>query len=326
MRILACGLLVACGGGSPNKPIVLLDSSFSDSAPDTAPLGTNVQLQTFGTAPLFLALRDGPTGTWAPLLPSATSFNVTKATYQLLAVCANGTAFETGIAAQAVADGMAFMPCFDGGSGGTPPTTVAITGQMAQAGSVWMYDSATGTNSPWNYTLQVTPDTHDLIAADATKIAIQRGLTITAAATEPTLDVEATGTAFDSQTIALTGLGNGTLANDVTWFTANEDVDRTGTGATVNAIPATLFDLTTDFEIVDITATDGTKSQGVQEFSQDATFETPVTLPPELSGVTFSNAMVQWTTLPSFDQFEFVVAAENYEVIQATTGYLGAAT
>jgi hypothetical protein len=331
MRLLAPLVLVTACGGTSDKPVVLLDAMRADSsipidaidAPQSTPVGIN----TFGgTPPLLLAFRDGE-GLWAALDPAAQTFLVTQPTYELLAVCAQGAAFVTGIAAQAVSDGDVFMPCFSQSSGTAPPT-VAITGQMAQPGTVWMYESSAGTTSPWTYALDVTPGTHDFIAADAAKIAIIRNTSISIAGAGPNVDVDATGTAFDSQTFTLTNLGNGTVTNDVELGTAHEFITIPGTSATVPTLPMAVLDPATDFVLVDLTATDGLKTQSAQEFYQGS-FEPTVQLLPELTGVTFTNASATWTTLPStFDSASLQVTGTtgNIEEITATPAWLTGAT
>jgi len=326
MRALASLLvLAACGGGS-DHPIVFIDSSVDVGTAADAPSGTMINIQSFGGAPEILAVKSG-TGAWQALAPTATSFFATSATYQLLAVCQAGMFFETAIAARAVSDGDAFVPCFPFGSSTAPPTPVAITGQVAQAGGVWMGDTATGATSPWSYTLAVPPGAHDLIAANATKIAIQRDLAITVAATEPTVDVAQTGTAFESHGFVLTGLGTGdVVTHEVNWLTANEFAILTGTGAGVSTIPASLLASMTDLEVIDVYATNGMQKRTVEEFVS-GTVETTVTLLPPVTA-TFAGASALWTSLPTgFDSAALsVFGATNGENISATPAYLGAAT
>ncbi len=330
MRLLAPLVLLTACGGTSDKPVVLLDAMRADSgaAIDAVdgPSGTPIGINSFGGPPLFLAVRDGA-GVWVALDVSAQSFLVTQPTYELLAVCAEGTAFTTAIAAQATSDGDVFMPCFSQATS-TPPSTVAITGQMAQPGTVWMYGTAAGSTSPWTYQLAVTPGTHDFIAADAANFAITRNTSISVAGAGPNVDVDANGTPFDVQTFTLSGVGTGTVTNEVNWGTAHEFITIPGTSATVPTLPTALLDPNADFVFLDLTATDGLKTQNAEEFYQGS-FENTVQLLPELSGVAFTGASAAWSTLPTpFDSATLVVTGTtgNVEQITATPTWLTGAT
>jgi hypothetical protein len=94
-------------------------------------------------------------------------------------------------------------PCFSFHVG----PTVTVTGQMAQAGDVDMDRScASRATAPWSFALQVSPGTHDLIAAGGGAMAIRRELQIDAATTLPDLDLDlaAEGAALVSHPILIT--------------------------------------------------------------------------------------------------------------------------
>jgi hypothetical protein len=318
-------VLAACGGSSDKPPIVLIDSQLAVDAPPIVTGGTNVDLMSFGPAPLLLALRDGD-GAWTALPATASSFHVAKSTYELLAVCMAGTLHQTGIIQRAADDGSQQMPCFNFGSS-TAPNTVAITGMVAQPGSVFMYDTKSGTTSPWSYALDVTTGPHDLIAAGATKIAIQRGLNITVAAAEPTIDITATGTAYDQETMTVANVGAATLTSQVDWLTTNEFAQIAGTGANVNLIPDALLG-TQDFVVLDMVATNGKKTRTAEQFPSSSALVTDLTLLDELGTITYTGLSAQWTTLPPgiTDVSLQISSPQGFLGIDASPGFYGSKT
>src|SRR5262249_216043 len=120
----------------------------------------------------------------------------------------------------------------------TPPTTVAVTGHMTQAGTVVMQDTATSPTAGWDFTLNVAPITHDLVAFDATDMQIQRGLDITGAMTLPTMGVGANGAGMVPTALTINGRAAGdTVTAQLALETQHDFFELDETATSVNAPP-----------------------------------------------------------------------------------------
>jgi hypothetical protein len=261
--------------------------------------------------------------------------HVTNA-YEAVAVCslsALATNYDAEEVAATVDDGNQFMFCGSDGGGGTT-TTVAVTGTMNQAGKVMMYDSASGTSAPWNFSLQVPPGTHDLAAIGNQRMLLQRGISITAATALPTVDVVTNGAAMGSATLALTGTTPGeTVTSSLALFTTNEyiTVSETTDGS-VALPPASLID-SQDFEYLQVDSQNAahTSDRGVYVFGYDGT-SNAYTLPSALSGITYatpSGALTAtWSQLPTYTAVNLTVftnaAPYGQQHLVATKGWLDA--
>jgi len=88
--------------------------------------------------------------------------------------------------------------CSPASSQSTPPlpSTVSVTGQLAQGGRVMLADAASGADAGQPFTLRVAPGTYALYAVSSDHALIQRDLEITANTTLPPIDIDASGTAL----------------------------------------------------------------------------------------------------------------------------------
>ncbi|MEO6773338.1 MAG: hypothetical protein ABI467_09965 [Kofleriaceae bacterium] len=310
--VVVVGVLVlaACSNDAHHMTTVDVDapgmgsgSSHVDAPPQQG--GPNVvDLQVSGD-PDLIEYRDG-SGPWiVPVLAGqAYELHVTDA-YQVVLACSS-----TGVAGNedseqldaTFGDGAhQFMFCQSGGTT-TPPATLAVTGQMQQAGKV-MFGGVTksGTTSPWSFSLAVAMGPHDLVAFDATKMQITRDIAVDAAVALPAVDVGANGTAYTNATLSLTGLATGeTVQSESLLFTDNDYAQLSQTTDTsVVLAPAALLGQH-DFTELDAKVTNMAAGTFRSVWAYDNT-TTAFTLPPVLSGVTFGTAVpitAQWGTLP----------------------------
>ena len=300
-------LLVGCGGHSAVPDAGVLH----DASPDVVPQGPNLVTLDAGDGLSLIVYRDG-TGPWQ--VPQETSpgqyaLHVTN-DYEWLLVCTSGASFDAELQAATYADGASqFGFCF--ADGGAAPSTVPVTGQMAQAGIISMYDRATSSTPSWSFTLNVPPGTHDLVAVGVdNRMLIRRNLQITAATTESLIDVDANGTAMTSVPLTVNGLGSDTLSTELDLLLSNDLTLIDGTSTMLEAPPASLL-LPTDSEFLSLAAS--TSSTTRTAFTSFTGAETTFTLMPALSGVTFdasSGALkASWATLPSYTNLDMYLAA-----------------
>jgi hypothetical protein len=310
VRKLIFVLLAACGSSHSHQT----DAS-SDVAPDVPT--TQVQLKLYGAfgPPDFIAYRDGVGGWQTPTGgPKTYTLNV-SADYQVVVVCHDTTGSTASELEAMAAEGTQFMQCSDFTGETTPPTTVAMTGHMVQAGQVWLYDTAMSDTGPWDFTLNVAPSVQDLVAVSAAHgMVIRRDVNVTAAGAIPAIDVASEGTAMTPTTLTVNGVvddHNLWIGTDLT--TANASVGWSASGLTVYEAPASLLtsndseDLTIDENDIDSTNTGYDRSI----FASFPLTGTSFTLPPVPTGIVFGPGKVALGALPRYDLLQFSVSQDR---------------
>lgn len=314
MRKLALVLLVAaCGGGNDDHHMVILEP---DAAPDT-PVDTPprqpiaMELDVYGT-PALVAYRDGA-GAWQTPSDDGQGRYTLMVTddYEVVVACADASGSQATLLAATVDDPSQYAFC--SGSSGTA-TTVAVTGQMVQPGTVFMGDQATGSAANWSFTLNVDARLHDLIAVDDTHhMAIQRGIDITGATTLDPIDL-AGADAMSPITLTLGGVGAGDmLYTGLDLLTANDFATFQSTTASLYVPPASLLG-SSDYELLFAEAYDATSYRYVN--SRFTGTETSFTLPDPLTGIAFGKARASWSALPAmYDGAELMIDQGSGQVL-----------
>jgi hypothetical protein len=301
-RSLCALLVVACNHSSSNKPdgkIALIDAAPDAQKPDAPSVGANpILIEVPDAAVALIAYRDG-NGPWMTPATSASGYtlHVTDA-YEVVVVCHDSTGFDAEMLAATADDGdRQLIGCIKNIA---TPASVHVTGHMVQAGAVFLYDSATSTTSQWNYDIEVPTGTQDLIAIGTNnRMLIRRNLSITAATMEPPIDVVADGTAMTPVALTISGLGSDALTTLFELTTPNGGAFFYGTSTTVQTPSASLIQ-GGDAQYIQVSAANGT---GRRRVFAPFTGLTTFTLPPPLTGVTFSTSggvlTGAWTSLPS---------------------------
>lgn len=324
-------VLAACGhdnnAGSPDA------APHGDTGPAIdapVPPGPNLVTFTLYGDPDLIVYRDGH-GPW--LVPTAAAqdgdyeLHVTD-DYQVVVVCSSSGLTGNIDAEQRNAtfgDGDApYMFCTSGDGTSSPPS-VAITGQMLQAGRVTMGDTDQGTTAPWTFNLAVTTGTHDLIAVGPTKMLIRRDLAVTAATTVPAVDVDTAGSPTTISTLAVTGAAAGdTVTTMVDLFTGNEFATLSSTTNNSATFPPASLVLNTDFVELAVRAENAAHTQFRSTYAYGAPLPSSLALMPVLTGASFTATTpiaVQWGTLPAYDTvtFEAFGGTSNSFIIHAVT-------
>jgi hypothetical protein len=275
----ALTVLVACGGGGGGPDA--LDGP--DAGPPLGPNTVHVSLSNVDY--IRYSDGDGPWRTPQELTPGEFELRVTD-DYRLVYVCTDGAIFEAHESAYTFNDGDPFEFC--GAGYPVPPTAVAITGTMQQPGTVFMDGLESSDTAPWNFSLDVEPGPHELIAVTADRILVRRDQQITTAMSVPTVDVVQDGVALD--VIPLTV--NGTLVDDVVdphldFFTTNDLAFIYGTPTDILAPPASIV-MGTDFQFLFISADSPTTRRSVSAIFTGT--QTTFTLPDVLNGATYTEA------------------------------------
>ncbi len=321
-------LVFALACSSHKNPVIVIPDGPPDASPDAPPKNA-VTLETFGTIS-FIAYRDGA-GPWQTPTAGAMgtyTLNVTN-DYQWVIVCASGGGFDAELQGATYKDGTRqFGFCFV--SGPSTGSTVAVTGQMVQAGTVDMYDTATSTTGNWSFSLNVPPGTHDLVAFDATDIYAHRAQAISAATSLGTLDLSTSGTAMTAVPLTINNLGSDTLGTELDWFLGNDAAFLTGTSTTIETPPASLV-MQNDFEFLDVIASSATTQRtGSTSFTGS---ETSFTLMPPVTGITYApsgtTVAATWGTLPTHTALELNLfggtpSAPKNQHVTVTTSWLTA--
>ncbi len=297
MRKLALALLAACS--SSNHHVTVTPDAPPDTAPDVAP--TSVQLTVFGT-PALVAYRDGA-GAWkTPTADAQGNYALTVSVdYQVVVACTGSTGTYAELFEAVATDGPKQYVFCNAGAGGMAPTTVAMTGHMVQAGDVWFGDTKSSTTAPWDFTLNVTPGMHDLIAAStAHAMVIRRNQTVSTAGAIPSIDVATEGTAMTPVNLTINGMASGTqLMTGLDLFLQHDSASWNWSTASIYAPPSALL-TSSDFQLLFVDA----YSQTTAQFA-DVTFtgtETTFDLPAVLTGVVFGPAKASFGTLPTYDE------------------------
>jgi len=290
---LAAALLAAACSNKKQQIIQILDAPV-DVAPDAAL--NSVTVTTFNP-PQFFAYRDG-SGAWQTATASGGNYTLHVTNdYVYVIVCAGNGSFQAIEQAATVTDGRQFAFCSAPGTG--TPSTVAVTGTMVQAGTLWMEDTKTSATASWPFTLNVSTGKHDLIAMDADHMAVRRNLSVTAATAVPDVDVDTEGAAITPATLTVNNLGSDTVGTQLYWFLANDSATITGTTTTVQPPPASLVG-SNDFEFFLLQASghDTSRSANIQWDGTTTTFD----LMPTISGITYNpqSEAATWGTLPAY--------------------------
>ncbi len=288
-----------------------------------------IGLKTFGAAPVLVAYREHG-GAWQGLATTATEFAVAGPSYELLAVCMQGSRIDVGILANLVADASSvFLPCF----GFTPGTggggSVAVGGTMKQAGHVWMGSDDSSATGPWTYALDVSAGDHELVAFGANQWLVRTGIAISTPATEPAIDLATEGTASHDVAFVLTGAGSDPQSTEVDWLTDHEFAAETATGTTAK-LPADAIVGANDLVVANLFVDGGASQRTVEYFYTPGTPPvTAFTLLPKLLGVTFTGATATWTTALPAGKVSFRVSrmsdSSNYAV-RASAGFVAGTT
>ncbi|MEJ7602363.1 MAG: hypothetical protein WKG01_30990 [Kofleriaceae bacterium] len=258
--------------------------------------GEQVLITTAGNAPMFIAYRDGA-GEWLdPTEVSTGNYEVTvTGPYEVVAVCGGSDNAQTSIRRFSLEDGAEQkVPCV-GNTGSL--STVKVSGEMLQAGSVFMGDQASSPTAPWTFELDVTSGSHDLIAFNSQKILFDRNLDIEAGTTITTVDLTA-GAAFETKAFTFEGKrADDTLVLATDLLTANEVLTIPASGSTAKIIPADAL-ATDDHQVVLASVSNGTAHRSV---SLTPAADSPSTLafPPRLSGVRMATDGATWASVPA---------------------------
>ncbi len=338
-KLLPLVLVAACGGGNA-KPDALIINPKDGPTPDSKqidapPQGPNLVTYTLFDMPVFAAYRDGQ-GPWQTVTQDsmgAYSLYVTN-DYQFVYVCV-GTgmiagSFDAELYEATATDFTQNFAFCNVPTSTPPPTTVAVTGHMTQAGTVMMQDMATSQTPSWDFTLNVDPITHDLVAFDATDMQIQRGLNITGAMTLPAIDVAANGAAMVPTALTINGRVAGDMVtSQLALETQNDFFQFTETATSVNAPPPSQL-MPNDFQflfVYDQTASTNRYADG--QFDGSAV---TYTLMPQLTGINYDTTggtlTATWGTLPTYDQislFAFSGTGVSTQAVHATQAWLTAA-
>jgi hypothetical protein len=282
-------------------------------------------------APTLIAYRDG-SGAWqTPPRDAAGNYHLSvTGDYQLVVVCSDATGFATKLRERTADDGTTdFVWCMNHGD---PFATVAVTGHMVQAGFVSMYDYASSTTGPWDFTLQVTPGTHDLGATGNGKLALRRGLGITVAKALAPIDVDAEGTALRPTPLSIAGLDpNMTVTTEADLYTLNDIVTAPAFPGSTAQLPDPSLIVTSDQLDLYITATDpGSIRTADTWFLGNTSF----TMLPALTDITFASdasglVHAAWQYLPAQDELALALVATgtnftDTQEVSATPAYLAA--
>ena len=319
---LALVLLAACSGSDHHQMVVVVDAPI-DTTPDAPP--QQVTLQVFPT-PGLISYRDGA-GAWqTPTADSSGNYTLTvTADYQVVIVCHDSSGSYAEQLDAMAADGGQFIFC-NGGTGATQPTTVAMTGHMVQAGSVWFGATDSSTTAPWDFTLNVSPGMHDLVATRAAHgMVLRRNQNVTTAGAIPSIDVASEGTAMTPVTMTVSGLGSDTLMTGLELLTSNEFASWLGSTATIYTPPASLL-TSSDSQFVFVEAYNQTSARYA-----DTPFtgsETTFALPAVLTGIVFGPYKASFGTLPTYDQVSLDMQQNGASLVEqsvvATKGWIDA--
>jgi hypothetical protein len=298
-------LALAASACSNHHKIVIADSS-----PDGVTPGSNVVTLQPLQPPAFIAYRDGK-GPWqTPVKDSRGNYtlNVTH-DYQWVIVCTSGADFDAELQGATFSDGASqFAFCF----AYTPPATVSVTGQMVQAGSVMMTDTATSTTPAWAFNLNVPTGPHELVAIGGNRMVIRRGEMITAATALPPIDVATQGTAMTPLSLTVNNLGSDTLGVELDLFTGNDIALMNSATTMLQAPPASLL-LASDSQDLFVSAS-GAGSQR-DAFATFTGTETSFALPPVLTGVTYAvsggDVSATWGALPSYTDLKLMTSGSS---------------
>jgi hypothetical protein len=312
---LAAGLLGACHSSkAAQQPDAEVDA--------LPPPGPNTVMLSSASSPDLVMYRDGA-GPW--LVPDLVGSNngshyalhVTN-DYEWLLVCVEATGFDAEIEGKTFADGAnQFGDCYRSPIG---PNTVAVTGQMVQPGAVWMQNTAQSATPDWNFTLQVNPGTHNLVAFGNNRMLIMRSISVSGSMSLPSIDVDQNGAAMTPVVLTVNNIGTDSVTTELAIIFAGEDAaEFTGTSTTLMTPPQSLLG-SIDAEFLVITAT-GASSQLLAANFLDGS-QTTFSMMAPLTNVSYAEndgtISATWGDLPTFEQLRLRLAGgANSTLIQA---------
>lgn len=324
MRRLMVGVLVvaACGddsGGVPDAEI---------GPPDAEAPGAN-EVTLFAFDIDYIRYRNGR-GAWQMPAQDPNGNYVLRVSddYQVVAACSNENDFDVSLTSSRYQDGpYAVAGCYLFVDSTPPPPAVQVSGQMAQAGDVWMDGRATSSIPAWDFVLDVEPGPHDLIAIDDTRALIRRGLSITGDTTVPAIDLDVEGAAMIGVPYTLDGVAPGdVVSQDVLWFADHDFARISGTGFEIVGPPPSLV-AAYDWTDVDITVDGGSTYRSLStsfELTQPSyAFE----LLPVLTGIDWAVdgdvVEASWDTLPDDVEVDVaLVAGSSWQRVSASQSWI----
>jgi hypothetical protein len=327
-HLLLLAFAAACGGNDakPDALIIVHPDARADADVDAPPATNTATVMPFGGTPAFVAYRDGNTAWQTPVLGSSGAYELgVTDDYTFVMVCADTSGFEAQMIGSSKNDSpQQYVYCGKNLGGAAP---VAVTGHMAQAGTVYMTDSASSTTANWSFTLHVPPGTHDLTAFDTGHIAIQRDLAISGATALPAVDVVAGGSALVQVPLTISGRPAGDqLSVDYELGLKNDFAVVTANTPSLPTAPSSLL-LPNDFQYAYIESLSGTSSLTAATVYTGS--ETSFALMPPLTGVAFDSSggvvRASWSTLPAHDLVALYLGSQagaSYQSAQLTDSWL----
>ena len=298
---------------------------MSPDAP-TTPLTTRVEFETATSKPpLLVAVKDGD-GPWTglPVEADETYETFVTGSYAIAVVCGDATGYATEIHLASPRDESPRVLCFAGGGGTT--TTVELTGEMAQPGTVAMLDQASGTTSPWSFALDVPTGTRDLFAWNDARILIRRDIEVTAPAQLAAVDL-AQGAAFNLVPVIVSNArADETLRSELTLITEGGIADLVFGDTTLRRVPPTLLTGMFDFQLTEISASTATT---VRTVDYDGSQSTTLELMAHVEGAVLEDAGVSWTSAPAGHETWYSVGTSSPRRelrVTASARYLGGQT
>jgi hypothetical protein len=288
MRTLAFLALAACS--SPHHDPVIIDNP--DAAIDSPPpvVKNAVAIDVFGSPAALFAYRDGQ-GAWQTATADGQGTYTIYVTsdYEVVVACTSTGGSDVETLAATFGDGSQQYVFCNAPVTSAATQTVAITGHMIQAGTVTFGDTAMSATAPWDFSLNVTPGTHDLIAmSTGNDMVIRRDQPVTMAGSAAPIDAAQEGTPMVPVTLTVNGIGSGeTVDNELDLFLTNDAAIWSTASSTVETPPASLLEQN-DFEFLLADASTATRDHWA-----DTNFtgsETAFSLLPLLDGVQFSVA------------------------------------
>lgn len=289
----------------------------------------------------YIKYRNGSSGWGDPERISDLEYRLhVDDAYQVIVACEDedmGFRFaDSELHGRALADGDDFFfGCYsfaDEPSDPSPPRTVAVTGQMAQRGRLYMGGRlAYSTSGPWPFTFDIFPGVHDLVALDTSdRIAIRRDIAIAGATSIPTIDLAQEGAALEPLPFTLRGTVPGeTVTSTTALFTAQTYAIIDGDASQLLVPPSSLLatgdrqDMTLSAEIEDMArSVDGPLDPAQLDF---------LLMPPLAKG-TFSFSVpdnrtlrADWSMLPALDELEIAISGYlQWQSTMVTKAFLAA--
>lgn len=264
----------------------------------------NLNVTSVGPPPVLIAYRNAGDGWQVPrqttdkngsAVPGSYTLSIGHA-YEYLVVCAQGSAFDAELTGATEEDGtIQYASCV---ADVPQPTTVAVTGTLAEPGTAAMggEQMSTMTNDA-TFSLGVTPGANDLIAFDASSVLIERGQQVSGPMSVGTLDLGVNGIALDQVGLSVTGTDSGYGGVSLFWVTGNNTVANwSGSGNELGLPPASVV---ISDDVVNISATD-TSADGLTERSASYNYDysgslLPLALPGPIVNVTLDTTTTALT-------------------------------